>query len=460
MYKTIKQRVSATWASVSLSALVVGLLLIIVCIITILNIVDENTQAVTSSRLTVNDTVVKNYDIAYPAFHVEKVDQILRNYATRQVEEFWHELGDKKNDPRHFLTLKYTILHYGATTVSVIFHEQKQFYDKPPIASQQRLTLDLKEQKRLAFNDIFKDKPAAAALLGRLLHDYFANETNGQFPSADLQQYQHFTLDLIKDFNLTQDAVVLYFNPHEPSSPQDTQAIAIKRDLLRDILRPSYVAADPDKVKNEAVQPAYSIVKLPRRSATVDPSGKMLALTFDDGPGSLTSRLLDVLKQYDARATFFVIGRQVSGYAGEMKRMAAEGHEIGNHTWDHPNLTLLSASEIQRQFDLTQQAVQQATGGYTPVLMRPPMGMVNDTVATLSAARGMAVTLWSVDPKDWLNRNANFVYNQIMSSAADNRIILLHDIHPTSVDAAIRAIADLRGQGYQLVTVSELNHYR
>ena len=179
---------------------------------------------------------------------------------------------------------------------------------------------------------------------------------------------------------------------------------------------------------------------------------KCLALTFDDGPGASTPELLDSLKTHGARATFFMIGRQVAPEAAVVKRVHDEGHEIGNHTWDHKDLTTLSAAEIRSQIDRTSDAIV-AAAGVRPVLVRPPYGAVNDTVVSILNA---PVILWNVDPQDWKDRNADTVYNRVIENAGPGSIVLSHDIHETTVQAYARLVPQLIENGFMLVTVSEL----
>jgi peptidoglycan/xylan/chitin deacetylase (PgdA/CDA1 family) len=133
--------------------------------------------------------------------------------------------------------------------------------------------------------------------------------------------------------------------------------------------------------------------------------------------------------------------------------MLQEGNEIGNHSWDHPQLTRLSKNKIEDQIEKTQDAVKKATG-VVPNLVRPPYGAINHNVREYM--EDMKVSLWDVDPEDWKERNEKKIVNKVMSKAKDGRIILMHDIYQTSAQAAGKIIKQLHDQGYQLVTISEL----
>lgn len=188
----------------------------------------------------------------------------------------------------------------------------------------------------------------------------------------------------------------------------------------------------------------------------VNPNKPMLALTFDDGPSPFTDRLLRCLKQNNARATFFVVGSSVGNYPESVKKAFRMGCEIGNHTWNHPQLTSMDSAGILSQINSTDQAVKKATGHKT-TLLRPPYGAYNSTVTSNA---GVPVILWSVDTLDWKTRDVQSTINSVMGSAQDGAIILMHDLHLPTVIAAETIIPRLKKKGYQLVTVSEMAKYK
>lgn len=203
--------------------------------------------------------------------------------------------------------------------------------------------------------------------------------------------------------------------------------------------------------KNGVYHPGKKI-----KERLINPKKKMVALTFDDGPGPYTDRLLDCLKKNQSVATFFLVGRSIPNYKGTVKKMYELGCEIGNHTWDHPQLTSLSASGIQSQLDNTNSQIRAITG-HNATLVRPPYGAYNSSVAANANA---PLILWSIDTLDWKTRNAQNTINVVMNEVKDGSVILMHDIHSPSVDAAEILIPKLIDAGYQLVTVSELASYR
>lgn len=181
--------------------------------------------------------------------------------------------------------------------------------------------------------------------------------------------------------------------------------------------------------------------------------GKLLAITFDDGPGPYTSRLLDGLKKRGVHATFFMLGQNVGNYPETVTRMYREGHQLANHSWDHSDLTDLSNDEVRRQINDTNQRLNRAAGKGTSYVVRAPYGSFNSRVMEVA---GAPFIYWAVDPLDWQDRDAEIVKNRVVDGAYDGAIILLHDIHSTSVDGALAAIDILQDEGYEFVTVNEL----
>lgn len=180
---------------------------------------------------------------------------------------------------------------------------------------------------------------------------------------------------------------------------------------------------------------------------------KRIAITFDDGPHRLyTPKLLDGLKERGIHATFFLVGENVGNNEALVKRMAEEGHLIGNHTFSHVQLTKMKKEDACREVQQTNERICAVTGA--PVLyIRPPYGSWNDE---LQAEIPMTVTLWNLDSEDWKSQNTGKIVELVESEAKEGSIILLHDIFDTSVEAALRIVDDLTAQGYTFVTVDEL----
>ncbi|WP_036555193.1 polysaccharide deacetylase family protein [Nocardiopsis sp. CNT312] len=186
-----------------------------------------------------------------------------------------------------------------------------------------------------------------------------------------------------------------------------------------------------------------------------DPATKCVALTYDDGPGGGTPALLDTLAEHDARATFFVTGVPVMSHATTVRRAYAEGHEMANHTLNHPDLSGLSQRGARSELEAVQALVYRETG-YTMDMMRPPYGATDEGVTAVTSGLGLSQIIWNVDTHDWRDRDASLVTQRALSGASDGAIILMHDIHPTTIAASRRIISELDARGFTMVTVTQL----
>ncbi|MFE4588440.1 polysaccharide deacetylase family protein [Streptomyces laurentii] len=183
---------------------------------------------------------------------------------------------------------------------------------------------------------------------------------------------------------------------------------------------------------------------------------KCIALTFDAGPGKDTPRLLDILKEKQVHATFFLLGKKhVVRYPDVVRRIAGEGHEVANHTWTHRILTDTDASEVRDELSRTQDAIAKITGR-KPTLMRPPQGRTDDTVSDVSRELGLSQVLWSITAKDYSTEDSALIRQRVLDQAHGDGIILLHDIYKGTVPAVPGIIDELKRQGYTFVTVPQL----
>ena len=197
---------------------------------------------------------------------------------------------------------------------------------------------------------------------------------------------------------------------------------------------------------------------VPPQSGNIDPSKPMIALSFDDGPGIYTNDFLDLFEQYGIRATFCTIGNLVNTQSDALARAVSMGSEVIGHSWDHKNLAKLSAEDVRKQLQDTNNVIEAATGVVTP-MFRPPYGAVSDTLRQVSSDLGLAIIYWSVDPEDWNTKNADAVYSAVLQHVKNGSIILSHEIYKSTLEAYKRLIPELLSQGYQIVTVSELLYY-
>jgi peptidoglycan/xylan/chitin deacetylase (PgdA/CDA1 family) len=182
-----------------------------------------------------------------------------------------------------------------------------------------------------------------------------------------------------------------------------------------------------------------------------------IAITFDDGPHpALTPTLLDLLARDKIRATFFCLGQAAERHPEILRRIISEGHEIGNHSWSHPDLTTLSDDAVRSELQRADLAIFQAAGVH-PTLMRAPFGSLTQTQCQwICGEFRYKVILWSVDPHDWKETNPEVIARHIVRKTKPGSIILSHDIKPQTIAAMPAAIEALLAKGFKFATVSEL----
>ena len=209
-----------------------------------------------------------------------------------------------------------------------------------------------------------------------------------------------------------------------------------------------------------SIEPTNTPASSPAPKITVSSvhvDGPYIALTFDDGPDrKLTPRLLDLLAQHHIHATFFVVGENAAQYPEILQRAVREGHEIGNHSWSHPNFAKMSEESVRSQVGRTEQAIVNATG-VRPTLLRPPYGSITARQKHwLHDELGYEIILWDVDPLDWKNPGPSVVTNRILKETRAGSIVLSHDIHAQTIEAMPQTLRELEERGFKFVTVSEL----
>ncbi|MBY5377332.1 polysaccharide deacetylase family protein [Rhizobium leguminosarum] len=181
---------------------------------------------------------------------------------------------------------------------------------------------------------------------------------------------------------------------------------------------------------------------------------KLIALTYDDGPTAVTSRILDVLKTRNAKATFFPIGSKVHEAAAMMRRMASESHAIGNHTINHLRLTEMSPDVARAEIEEANALLTEVTG-QRPTVFRPPYAALNDSVRDILRSNGLAIIMWSIYPER-LAFSATTVRDRVVENARDGDIVFLHDTSSQAVEATQGIVDELSAKGFEFVTVPEL----
>jgi peptidoglycan/xylan/chitin deacetylase (PgdA/CDA1 family) len=267
------------------------------------------------------------------------------------------------------------------------------------------------------------------------------------------------TLSLIMQlsFNSVQDV-----NTNTQNNPADydlnqysqVDLTVIEHNNISEYELDNFIITD-DSFQNSTIESPNTEIKQENKRE-IDPNKPMIALTYDDGPSKYTNELLELLKENNSAATFFVLGSQVNKFEDTIIQMIEDGNQIGNHSYDHQRLTTLNDEELYNQINKTDNLIYEAAL-YKPFVMRPPYGSTSEA---LIEKLQKPIIKWSIDTRDWESRNADAITDIVLEKVNDGDIILMHDLYESSLEASKTVIPELIKRGYQLVTVSELSEYK
>lgn len=249
-----------------------------------------------------------------------------------------------------------------------------------------------------------------------------------------------------KYFYFSESGLNILFLPYQVASWADGEiTITIPYEKLEGILKNEYM--------DKSLVTDITYPKQTDRDLSKFEGKKLIAFTFDDGPNTkTTSRLLDGIKEFDARVTFFVLGSRVANNADVLKRAYEEGNKIGSHTYNHLNLLLLDDATILSEINSTNEEIEKVIG-IRPDILRPPYGNINIHIKSLA---NMHIINWNIDTEDWKLKDREKIKDKILESARDGAVVLLHDIYTESVEGALLAMKELESEGYAFVTVEEM----
>ena len=373
----------------------------------------------------------------FPVFGLKNVDQSIEAYVHSRLASIHSSKGEK--------TITYNILHYSKQTLSVLFTDSKGIAEM--------LTYDLEKEAIITFEDLFHEKHISGCLeiVAEIASSELKKNNSSSLSAKEIFQVTAPKAENYSDFIVYNQAIVFRLALNDQ---HETYQLAISKHLFDDRLLDEYKSGQQHDDQSGNYEPANIISERPAKETSLSIDQKVIALTFDDGPkAGVTDVILDALEQYEAKATFFVLGSRGEANAAILKRMAEEGHEIGNHTWDHPKMTSIGSSAIAEQIDKTKTIIKQITGT-APTLFRPPYGLFNERVSSYVGKDNLI--LWDVDTLDWKYRCADKVIPEAVNAVKEGSIILMHDIYASSAEAAAEIIRELSLQGYKFVTVSEL----
>ena len=354
-------------------------------------------------------------------------------------------------------TISYQVTHNNSVALSMIVNIKQDMHGAHPISLTHFWTFNKKSGEIISLNDLTEQSNEAIEAIIKSAKDNIA-QTIKKRDKPELDLNGIITKETLSNFVITDNGNSLAWPLGQasllPSSYGEMTITVPISSVSKYLQNPTArKLANIPKPPEPKPEPAPA----PAAPAPAPTTGnKVIALTFDDGPGPYTAHLLDILDQYSAKATFFLIGSKVSGQASVVRSIQARGHQLGNHSWSHPELPKLSVDQIAGEIDRTNKAIRQATG-VKPSILRPPYGAANGVVLEQLRARGMSSILWSVDTRDWADRNSQIVCSRAVAGARPGAVILMHDIHQTSVNAVPCILSSLKQQGYSFVTIQWLH---
>jgi len=413
----------------------------------------------------VNETLkdnIKPYTIQYFKTNFESVNTVINKY-----------ISDSKNQYENIVRLKNTVDKNASTPnllnnlnikVEMYPHKEKYlsfvFIKNVAVKSNlydttiYTLFLNTETGELIDLQQILNDdEKSLTSLSEKVRTTLLNNQTYHKFINQEVlnkvtvPEWVYFQRFIIKN-----DALIFYFNKGEIADGRiGIPTASIPLSSIDSILSKKFKTGITD---DSATSTPPSQTPPPPK---VESSGKRVALTFDDGPHpTVTKNILNILDKYNAKATFFIVGNRVEKNADIIKDAFERGHEIGNHTWNHANLTKLSSNQIAEQINSTNKAIKNVIG-QNPTVFRPPYGAKNNQV---SNAFDLPVIMWTIDTLDWKYRDASKLLPMVKKNMHNNAIILMHDIHSSTGDGLESVLKYLQAEGYEFVTVSELLEYK
>lgn len=395
------------------------------------------------------------YNVNYPVIGIGAIDDVLKNDAETELSTYLANIAGyvaENSSIRAGLTLDYQSFLTGDSLLSVVF---TIVYDSPeytnPLYSVRTHTFLLCTGSEIPLDNLLAG--SYTGFLSEKVADYLKSNPNLMQTMDESTYAGNYSADKenFKKYAFSGDGLTLFFNPYEIASGEYG---IISVPIAADDIYP-YLIYDPFKQVDIIPQPAptepAAIVQ-----TEIDPSKPMIALTFDDGPrAESTNLILDVLEQYNCRATFFVLGSRARNEKKTLKRAAALGCDIGNHSYSHARLSTLNKKGKKKEISKTNDILKKIINKKAK-FVRTPYGQIDGVIKHINSP----VILWNVDTMDWKTLKPKKIIKEATKDIKDGDIILMHDIYNSTAEAVETIVPTLLKKGYQLVTVSELFKYR
>lgn len=373
--------------------------------------------------------------INYPVTKSKKLNKIIQKEVHTQYNSFKEKyMNFNSLNQKSELNIDYSfdkVKEYDIVTIHTYLNSSKFYQPQNYIKT---YVYHKKKKRLISLKDVIpkEDLSYITKYVKHILQQKYniSNKNIQKYIKNNHSTYSNFTFD--------QDYLYLYFDQF-----QNIKNI-IKIQIPLENLNPKI------DTEQQIIKTANTKVKIPNK--ILDPNKKFIALTFDDGPSIYTKEVINILKKYNCNATFFVLGNKVEIYQETIRESLKNGNELGNHSYSHKWLIKLDEESLKEQIDKTQDIIQETTG-YTPKLLRPTYGSVNQKIRNLDQ---FEIILWNVDTLDWKYKSIDRIVNRATRNPKDGNIILMHDIHQRTVKALDKIIPILQNQGFELITISEM----
>lgn len=386
--------------------------------------------------------------LVYPQTSFELVNQEITTYIEHSKETYLNEIRLKRDegiDVNSELRISTEIYEYKEQYYSIVLTKKVSFDRAKYDTTIQTYFFDKQTGELLTLRHLLNEEVSNLEVFAK----YIRNQL--------LKSYQNYLIEdtaiaitepkwrYFNRFAIIDNTLVIYYDKNEVATVKaGMPTVKVPLSFLNPALAKSFQTTEKS---NNTIIPVKSA------------SNKRVALTFDDGPHpKVTKQILKILEKYDAKATFFMVGYRAEDYPSLVREVKEQGHEIGNHTWNHPKLTDIISKNVLWQFNATNNAIENAIGEPATVF-RPPYGATNKRVNNL-LSENTPIVLWSLDTLDWKHRNSDKLLPVVKKNMHNNAIILMHDIHQSTADGLDSVLAYLQEEGYEFVTVSEVLPYR
>ncbi|WP_186670144.1 polysaccharide deacetylase family protein [Sporosarcina sp. BP05] len=447
----------------------------------VIDTIDSNYPGIKIITATSNDAYIP-FAIQYPQSLHSPFNEAISKYITIAKQNYLTTMEENKKTSSKFtgeLNISFETLSHHSGSYSFVLVNSSSTGAENGTTEIRSFHLNPETGESFTIADVLGRDPKNLETLSTLVREAIYNDpllADYLFPEEVHIQTEPIWANF-DNFAITDESLILYFDEYELAAgavgppiiaiplidinsllsdrfqllTEDTDEFAITKDPIKE-----ENTATPSKDKESSSNQGNSDTTEDGTEGSteeVDNGIKQIALTFDDGPDpKVTIQILETLNKYDAKATFFMLGSRVEYYPEIAKKVQEAGHELGNHTWNHPDLTKAGIAKVRNEINETSSIIENVTGQKVTAF-RPPYGAVNKTVRSQT---NLPVVLWDVDTLDWKYRDPNQLLAHVKGATKDGSIILMHDIHQSTADGLDAVLAYLQSEGYTFVTVSEL----